>query len=461
MSQRRGSAVVCGASMAGLLAARALSDFYGSVTIVERDVLPEAAVQRRGVSQGRHLHALLSRGSVVLTELFPGLFDELLASGANVIDGTDASVICAQVGGHQLCRSGGFADPQALVTHLASRPLLESHVRRRVRAIANVAFLEGHDVVEPILGHAQRVTAARVVDRTTSQERLLDADLVVDATGRSARTPAFLETHGYDRPPEQKYAVDLSYSSQFFCVPDNVLVEKMVIVGPTIERPTGAGVLAYENGTVILTLIGIAGHELPTELPEVIALAAELLPDSIAAALRASEPVGGMSAQHYPASVWRRYDKLNRFPKGFAVIGDAVCSFNPVYGQGMTSAALQAKALRDCLTDVDTDDLSRRYFRSAAKKLAPMWQANRLNDFAVSPVNDWRSVPQRLLNWHLDKVMAAAANDMVLTEAFLRTLALIDSPRRLLRPSMLMRVIKGNRRRTVYDGQDPPSSPRG
>jgi hypothetical protein len=113
------------------------------------------------------------------------------------------------------------------------------------------------------------------------------------------------------------------------------------------------------------------------------------------------------------------------------------------------------------LTDVDTDDLSRRYFRSAAKKLAPMWQANRLNDFAVSPVKDWRSVPQRLLNWHLDKVMAAAANDMVLTEAFLRTLALIDSPRRLLRPSMLMRVIKGNRRRTVYDGQDPPSSPRG
>lgn len=448
MSQRGQSAVVCGASMSGLLAARVLSDFYGSITIVERDVLPEAPIQRRGVSQGRHLHALLTRGSSVLAELFPGLFDELVASGANVIDGTDPSQICIQIGGHQLSRTGKFADPEALVTHLASRPLLEAHVRRRVRAIPNVAFLEHHDVVEPILGHAERVTAARVVDRTSSEERELDADLVVDAAGRSARTPAFLEKHGYEGPPEQKYAVDLNYSSQFFRVPDGLLAEKMVLVGPTIERPTGAGILAYENGTVILTLIGIAGRRLPTDLPAVIAFAADLLPARITAALRAAEPLGDVHARHYPTSLWRRYDKLNRFPKGLVVIGDAVCSFNPVYGQGMTSSALQARALRDCLADAETDDLSQRYFRSAAKKLAPIWQANRLNDFAVSPVHDWRSLPQRLLNWHTDKVMAAAANDMVLTETFIRTLGLIDRPSRLLRPSMLLRVVRGNRRRT-------------
>lgn len=122
------------------------------------------------------------------------------------------------------------------------------------------------------------------------------------------------------------------------------------------------------------------------------------------------------------------------------------CSFDPVFGQGMTSAALQAKALRDSLAEAGADDLSRRYFCRAAKKLTPIWMSNRINDFAIRPVDDWRAVPQRLLNWRLEKVAVAAANDIVLTELFLRTLALADSPLRLLRPSMLMRVIKGNRR---------------
>jgi len=446
MDQRGGHAVVCGASVAGLLTARVLSDYFGSVTVVERDVLPEGAIQRKGVSQGKHLHALLTRGSVVLAELLPGLFEELLASGANLIDGTDPSLICARVFGHELCRSGTVADPARLTTHLASRPLLEAHVRRRVRAIPNVAFVENHDVIEPVFGDADHIAGARVVDRSTNRERVLDADLVVDATGRSARTPAFLQAHGYAGPPEQRYPVGLSYSSQFFRIPDGALAEKMVIIAPTVERLTGAGVLAYEKGTVILTLIGIAGQRLPTELPHMLALADELLPASIAAALRAGEPLGGVSAQHYPTSVWRRYDRVKRFPKGFIVIGDAVCSFNPVFGQGMTSAALQARALRDSLAEADADDVSRRYLRRAAKKLTPIWMANRINDFATRPVDNWRAVPQRLLNWRLEKVAVAAANDIVLTEVFLRTLALTESPLRLLRPSMLVRVIKGNRR---------------
>ena len=188
MTHSREAAVVCGASMAGLLAARVLSDFYGSVTLVERDVLPEQAIQRRGVSQGQHLHALMTRGSRALGALFPGLFDDLVAAGATFIDGADPAVAYVRVGDHVLARSGEFTKPKDLAISLASRPLLEAHVRRRVRALENVTVLDGHEVIEPIVGRPDRVTAVRVADCETGIEHRLDADLVINATGRSART---------------------------------------------------------------------------------------------------------------------------------------------------------------------------------------------------------------------------------------------------------------------------------
>ena len=444
MQLRRKNVVVCGASMAGLFAARVLSDFYETVTVVERDLLPETAAQRRGVAQGRHLHMMLSPGSSYSDELFPGLLDELGAAGAHVPDPTDPSPFYLRFGDHELCRTGEFTSPDQIVILLASRPFLEHHVRRRVRRLANVTFLEGHDVVEPVVEPPDRVSAVRIVDRATGAPRVLETDLVVDATGRSARTPAFLEAHGYDRPADQKYTVNLTYSSQFFRIPIGALAdEKIAVVSPTLRRPTGVGLLAYEDDTAILTLIGVAGHELPTDLTGVLAGAAELLPARVMDALRAAEPLGDVSAQRYPVSVWRRYDKLARFPKGLLVIGDAVCSFNPAYGQGMTSAGLQAAALQRCLSssDADADAVSRHYFRAAAKKLAPIWRSNRFVDFSLMPADDWRAIPKRLMYWWINKTFAAAAHDVELTETYFRIVELLDQPTALLRPGRLRRVL--------------------
>lgn len=446
MIKRGGRAVVCGASMAGLLAARVVSEFYESVTLVERDVLPTDSAQRRGVPQGRHLHALLSRGSQALSELLPGVLDELAAAGANVIDDGDLSALRFRIGDHELNRSGKLADPASLVIHLASRPLLESHVRRRVRAIENVTILDGHDVVEPIADQQGRVTGARAVNRDTGEETVLDAKLVIDATGRAARAMVFLEKLGYGRPVEQRQRIDLNYSSQFLRIPAGMIPEKMIALGVVPERPTGAGLLAYENDAWIMTLIGVAGHQLPNDLAGMIDCVAQFAPPSLVAALHAAEPVGGVSAQHYPTSAWRRYDKMRRFPAGLLVCGDAICSFNPVYGQGMTMAALQAVALRSCLADRDDGDLSRRYFRATAKQIAPVWRGNWLNDFAVAPVAGWRSVPRRLLNWNIDKFMLAAQNDIAVTEGFARLLQMQDPATRLLRPSVVARVVAANRR---------------
>lgn len=441
MSKLGQRAIVCGASMAGLLAARVLSDFYESVTLVERDRLPDGPEQRRGVPQGRHLHALLSTGSKTLGQLFPGLLDELVTAGATVLE--NETPVYVRVGRHELYRSAELVDPASLVLYQPSRPFLESHVRRRVRVIENVRILDGHDVIEPIADRAHGVTGARVVNRVTGKETVLDAELVVDATGRSARTPPFLDNLGYERPVEQRYPAHVSYSSQFLRIPAGMIGEKSISVGPMPERPIGVGVLAYEHDTWILTLFGV-DSELPEDLAGIIECAAQFAPPFLIAALRAGEPLGAVSAQRYPASTWRRYDKLRQFPAGLLVIGDAICSFNPVYMQGMTMAALQAVALRNCLADRD-GDLSRRFFKVTAKQIAPVWRANRLMDLTLSQGGGWRWALRRLVSWQMDKVATAAAKDPAVGEALLRVTHFVDPPVRLLQPSFLMRLVAANR----------------
>lgn len=441
----RGQAVVCGASMAGLLAARVLSEFYETVVVVERDVLPDRASQRRGVAQGRHLHQLLTRGATIFADLFPGLLDDLQAAGAPILDGSEPSIFFFRTGAHDLNVAGSFTRPEELLFPFASRPLLEEQVRRRIRAIDNVAFRDGHDVVEPLLNGAGRVSAVRIIDRSSGDAHTLSADLVVDATGRSARMAALLETWGYPRPPERKYSLDLCYSSQFLHVPEGLLTTKLAVSAQPLQRLGGAAILAYEHDTVVLTVMGLAGYRAPNDLPGLLEEAAQVLPPEMISALRAAEPLGAVATQRYPASVWRRYDKLDRFPHGLLVIGDAVCSFNPVWGQGMTSAALQAIALRESLL-TGAADWQRQYFTAAARHMRSIWWGNRALDFVLTPAEDWRSTPKRLINYVTDKVWAAAANDIGLTETFLRTIELLDTQAVWLRPVQIKRILTAYRK---------------
>lgn len=248
---------------------------------------------------------------------------------------------------------------------------------------------------------------------------------------------------GLPASPEKSYSVQLSYSSQLFGVEHGALHQKVAVVNEPLKPAAGAGLLAYENDTAILTLIGLGGHRPPTALPSILDAAASILPADLSAALRTAHPIGDAVAQHYPMSTWRRYDKLRRFPDGLLVIGDAVCSLNPVWGQGMTSAALQASTFRTCLSG-DVKDLRRDYFRGSARKLAPIWRSNRLLDFTVSPANDWRRGPKQFANHCTDKVWSAAESDISLTETFVRTIELLDPLAAWLRPATLSRIARAH-----------------
>lgn len=439
-------AVVIGAGMAGLLTARVLSDFYRWVSVIERDTLPEAPAHRKGVPQGRHLHTWLSRGSQAIGELFPGLLDELREAGAEVADDGDLSRAHYQTGRHVLNRVGRFADPAALVNYQASRPFLEFHVGRRVWALGNVTLLGGHDVIEPILRDGA-ITGVRIAKRDNGIESELSADLLVDAGGRGTRTPAFLDSAGYGLPAEKRNPMVAAYASQMLAVPSGRIAEQAVAILRQGRGKPAVVFMAYENDRSMLTVGRVNDDsELPTDFDGMLRQAKPVVPSAMHQELRTAEPVGKVAHYRSAGDVWRRYEAMDSFPKGLLVIGDALCSFNPIYAQGMTVASLQALALRDCLADGD-EDLASRFFGAAAEHIAPVWEMNQARDQYMWPdPAKRRPLIWRLRDRFVEVVLRAAAKDIAVTEQMYRVNNLVDPPTRLQEPSLLRRVLVANLR---------------
>jgi 2-polyprenyl-6-methoxyphenol hydroxylase-like FAD-dependent oxidoreductase len=431
-------AVVLGASMAGLLAAQVLSDGYGQVTVIDRDELPEASMHRRGVPHGRHLHALAARGHQALEELFSGLTAELVA------DGVPAGDMLADTrlffSGHRLRRA-----PTGLGLLCASRPVLEGRVRARVRALPNVRLVDRCDVVGlATTPDRRRVTGARLLRRADgSAEEVLGADLVVDATGRGGRTPAWLEALGYRRPPAAQVRVGLGYATRIYRLPPDALGGDLAVLQAATPRHPRTGALqVLEGDRWMVTLAGILGDHPPTDPGGFLDFARSLRFPDIYEAVRDAEPLDDPVAFRFPASVRHHYEKLDRFPDGLLVMGDAVASFNPIYGQGMSVAALEALALRRHL-EHGAAPRPRRWFREVARVVDVPWDIAAGGDLVFPGVPGRRTAKVRLVSAYLVRLHAAAAHDADLAGAFLRVAGLVAPPGSLLRPGVAVRVLRG------------------
>jgi 2-polyprenyl-6-methoxyphenol hydroxylase-like FAD-dependent oxidoreductase len=446
-------AVVLGASMAGLLAARVLADAYAQVMVIDRDELPQADAHRRGVPQGRHVHGLLARGQQALEELLPGLTAELTAQG--VPAGDMLADTRLYLSGHRLRRA-----PTGLVVLCASRPVLEGHVRARVRAIPNVRFLDRCDILG--LGTTpddRRVTGARVLRRADgSAEQVLGADLVVDATGRGARTPMWLEALGYPRPREERVGIGLGYATRTYRLPPDALGGDLAVMqAATPEHPRTGGLQLLEGGRWMLTLGGILGDHPPTDPDGFLGFARSLRFPDIYETVRDAEPLDGPVAFRFPASVWRRYELLRRFPDGLLVLGDAVASFNPIYGQGMSVAALEALTLRRHLED-GTRPHPRRFFADLARVVQVPWEIAAGGDLVFPDVQGRRTPKGRLLNAYIARLHAAAARDAGLADAFVRVAGLVAPPQTLLHPRVAVRVLRPSRQPAGSERSPSPSA---
>lgn len=426
--ENKNHAVVIGASIAGLSAARVLSDFYERVTVYERDDLPSAPANRATVPQDRHLHMLMARGANEFESLFPGLLNDMVAAGVPMLENRPD---CIHLGaaGHVLGTGHTLRDE--FTAYVPSRPHLEWQIRRRVLEIDNVAIVQ-RPVAEPRFEPAkQRVTGVLLDPAARGAEpecpEFVAADLVVDAAGRGTRLPVWLDQWGYQRAPEATVDIGINYATHQFRMPEGLIAEKVVVAGASHDKSLGLGMLYYEDGTWVLTTFGVAHEKPPRTFPEMLSLAEDLLPEHFNKALAHAEALGEPAYHAFPVSRWRRYHKLERFPAGIIPFGDAVASFNPTFGQGMTMTSIQAGNLRRALQTPE-GDLAATLARLTAKTTFPVWMMNAIGDVALHHATGhpeprwWRPVGSLF-----DQFLGAAETDPVLAEWFLRRFSLLDS----------------------------------
>jgi len=430
----RDRAIVMGGSIAGLAAARVLSDHFREVVLVERDQFGAVGEHRRGVPQGRHTHGLLAGGLRALEGFFPGLFEEARRAGGLEVNLTRDAYWCYEGGEYRRFAS----DLEGL---LLSRPLLEGIIiRERVRRVPNVHVWDGCHV-EGLISSSdnRRVTGIKIYGEKAA--RTVQANLVIDATGRGSNSPIWLEAMGYRKPKEDRIAVNTAYVTRHFLrTADDLNGASLASIPATPKNKHGGIILAQEGNRWVVTLSARSGERVPTDLRQFIEFARTLSAPYVYNVICRAQAIGEPQAARFPASVRRRYEHMSRFPEGFLVLGDAICSFNPVYGQGMTVAALGAVELDKVLRERPRN-LAQKFFARAAKIVDAPWSMAAGNDLRMPDVPGKRTVVSRFLHWYLAKLNMAARCDMNAVIAFQKAQNLLAPPQSLLKPSLMARVL--------------------
>jgi 2-polyprenyl-6-methoxyphenol hydroxylase-like FAD-dependent oxidoreductase len=429
-------AVVLGASMGGLLAARVLRNHFRRVTVLERDPLAALGEPRKGVPQGHHAHALLARGAQSLEAFFPGLVSDMKLLGAQV-----ANVLrdgCFVIDGQRLPRQDG----DDMISVLCARPLLEGCVRQRLLEEGGVRFRHRCEATG-LLGDLCTVRGVRLRDLEAEHgEEFLEAELVVDAMGRGSRFPTWLAELGHRLPTQHSVQVDLGYVSATYRRAPGRMNDSMgalISVAPPGRRSGVA--LAVDRERFIVTLCGYLGEHPVADHASMREFARGLPAQDLAQLLEGAEPLSEPVRFKYPRSRRVRYERERGYPAGALAFADSLCSFNPVYGQGMTVAALEAELLDRLLARVEPFELPRRFYREAARLLDAPWDMSTGADLRFPEVEGTRSPMDAVMNGYVARLARAASRHAPTARQLVRVLQLVDAPSALLSPGMLARAL--------------------
>ncbi|MEU9123315.1 FAD-dependent oxidoreductase [Streptomyces sp. NPDC048506] len=441
------TAIVIGGGLAGMLAATALVGHADAITVVERDRYPEGRAFRKGVPQARHLHVLLSGGQRALEELLPGTVAALTEAGAHSLYLSRDLLTRTPTGWQRRF------DERRHLTLSITRPVLDAVVRERVlrAAAASPTRIEVLEATEAIglTGDAARVTGVRVRSRDGGPggrtERELSADVVVDASGRGSRAPRWYAELGRSAPQEETVDAGLAYATRMYRPKDPATAPDVGVNVPSWpECPRGAVYVPVEDGNWMLTMSGVRGHHPPTDEGEFTAFSATVGDPYIHDLLVQAEPLSPVHGFRDTRNRRRHFERPGALPEGFLVLGDAGCTFNPVYGQGMSVAALGALAVRRTLTGGGglRPGITVEAQRAVARSVEPAWIAAVGADRPYAGPEEGRaSLGERLNAWYIDRLFARAAIDPVVGAAFRDVFCLTAPPARLVAPRVLLRTL--------------------
>lgn len=400
-SLKHGHAVVIGAGIAGLTAARVLSDYFEYVTIIDRDDFGKTGRFRKGTPQAQHAHTLLPAGQAILEKFFPGIVAELLDLGAVAVDAARETAYFQD--GMWRVPGGRPGD----ISVSASRPLLEGALLQRITRLENVVLLQGYEVSE-LLTDLMREHVAGVRVRSRSgwlrREYNLAADLVLDASGRNSQARAWLERYAYTPPEESTVNPLAGYVSRLYCCPEGFDAKwKRLVISPSAgSSPRGGMLVPLEGGRWHVTLVGVGGETPPLDDAGFLEFTRSLPTDWLYQAIRAAQPITQPVGFRDAANLWRHYERLPRYLEGFLVTGDAVFQTNPVHGLGMTVAVLGARVLNHVLQAHRSPasgivaGVAKTFQQHLADVAAPLW------DLVVAEDRKWE---------HAEIKIAAKANE--------------------------------------------------
>jgi 2-polyprenyl-6-methoxyphenol hydroxylase-like FAD-dependent oxidoreductase len=437
-------AIVIGGSIGGLLAARVLTHHFERVTIIDRDRFPDQPAHRPGVPQSYHVHVLWERGRSILENLFPGFQKELIAAGAQPLD------IAAEL---PWFTPFGWCVrfPSQNILLSCSRLLVEWLVRRRLDAFAQIEWIE-EAPVKALLPHPEKTGIGGILFQKNGKEERLNADLVVDASGRASKAPHWLEKLGYPTPQETVIDAHLGYASRLYQRPPQFQADwRGLVFQPLPPRQRRGGVLLpIEGDQWFVTLMGGDGDYPPTEEAEFLEFARSLPHSDLYEAIKTAEPRSPVYSYRNLQNRLRYYERLSHLPEGFVAIADSVCAFNPVYGQGMSAAAVNAMVLEGALTEQrqrhpqgSLADFPRRFQKQLARSNASLWELVTSEDCRYSSVTGISpTLIMRLMHRYLDRVIALTTHNVFARRTMLKVFNMTEPPSAVFHPRIALQALK-------------------
>ncbi|MCM3669185.1 FAD-dependent monooxygenase [Mesobacillus maritimus] len=433
-------AIVIGGGVAGKLSARVLADYFEEVMIIEKDHKQDQPQNRSGVPQGLHGHALLKSGEEILEEFFPGIIDELQDSGA--VSANFSRDLAWFHHGSWKIRSHS-----QLMTIQQSRPFLEYHIQKRLQHISNVHSIYGAKPLRLVLDAKKTSIAGIEYQTEEGKVEEIDANLVIDASGAATFTTQWLKKNGIATPPIDEIQVNLCYASRAYehLSPEDRDWKGLLVYPNPPHQMRGGGMYQIEANKWMVTLFGYGLDSPPKTDKEFLEHAAILDHPSFFGAIIDGKPASEVNIYRFPKMRRFRYEKMENLPNGLIVIGDALCRIDPVFAQGMSLSALEAKQLEKVLKQAtkhqSLEAISKKAHQEFQRVLSIPWLIASIEDFRFPHTTGNRFFGLSFLQGYIKRVMLACSDNQIVYEKFMNVLHLKAHPATLFAPKMIKSIL--------------------